>query len=228
MYQDLVLAAGPFTSWIFDTLFEGHQMQLGNYSQAAYWFEIGVDDMTDGANVGLRFPTAAVSEPQLEDEVSMVLRLDDNLVAVSGIATQTVNLPLRPHYALKSSRGSKVEYLMAVSVQYLDKEIDVGDESLAARGRHYLSTANSGNPLIDRIPSSGLGKVCEDAEEHNSCGVWLCYGFGKYGTTLAPGAARMLVNKMLRGRTEYNDYDFSRPIYEKPRAKGKAAVNVRS
>ena len=126
-------------------------------------------------------------------------------------------------HADELSRG-KIRELNTVASKYLSKKrLLVNNKvSIVGRGRSELSVANDGNPIIDKVSTSGLwiSPGSSAADEH-PCGVWLCYGFGRYGTMLAPGAARMLVSKMFGKGPNVDDSNFLLTQYVKTNDMGK-------
>ena len=222
--QNLILAAGPFTTGIFNSLFNAHRVELKNHVQSTHWFHTTMNDIAEKDDIGLRLPQAAESEALLENEITVLPLLEESALAVSATTKGSANKELNRNAALTPREG-KTSALRAVAAKYMnDNRLDVGDKKQTLKkGRSELSVANDGNPIIDRVPPSALGIVCnDDLEDQQPFGVWLCYGFGRFGTMLAPGAARMLVSKMFRGSAGQDDDDmFSLPAYIKPEAAGK-------
>lgn len=180
----------------------------------------------DGAgDVGLSLAGGVPSTGKtLEVGIRMVSRPTTRIIQVSGWETGDRNTKVHPQYALQPNTG-RVREVRAAAAEYLDGIPDIQED---ARGRSLTSTANGGNPIIDKVPVSGLGRMCDEELDRDPCGVWLCYGLGKHGTMLAPGAAHMLVSKMVGRPSEHDGYDFSLPMYSRPEAKGKGKNKVRS
>jgi glycine/D-amino acid oxidase-like deaminating enzyme len=66
------------------------------------------------------------------------------------------------------------------------------DENAFKQGQSYISTAtDTGLPIIDKIPACEVDDRCS-GENESPLGIWLCYGFGRYGTTPAPDVARAM------------------------------------
>ncbi|KAK3700907.1 hypothetical protein LTR37_015710 [Vermiconidia calcicola] len=228
---NLILAAGPFTTEIFDCLFEKHHLQdLHNLVRAVHWFRIASENVTPADDIALRIPKAALSVPQLQNEITLVAQPEGKTIAVSGFGSAVRNINLGQDEALKPKKP-KTSALRSISAEYLNKDgLDVMKKAhIQSKGRSEISEANDGAPIIDRVPVSGLGVAYKnETDDHYLCGVWLCYGFGRHGTMLAPGAARVLVEKMFTGSSGLEDGECRIPEYieQKPmgtdKGKGRA------
>ena len=219
---NLVVAAGAYTTGIFTQVFPESTLVLENHIQKAHWIHADHESVSDESSAAVRIPDAAASTERLGDEVVMALQPPSKILTISAISSSPVSRDLTSSNALDPGRG-KVSDLRLVAAKYLNSEVfDIVDKNKYDwKGRSELSTGNSHNPIIDRVKPSGLGYVCTDEEDMHPRGVWLCYGFGRYGTTLAPGAARMLVSRMIHGCHGMDNYDFSLPEYTKPKLNGK-------
>ena len=166
----------------------------------------------------LRIPNAAENEKKLENEILIVPNVSDDVLAVSGTVSHTINEDLNFELAQRPARGKTGE-LRGVAAKYLDPDrVEVKEKSnIVDRGRSELSVANGMRPVIYRVPAWGV-----------SGGVWLCYGFGKHGTMVAPGAAKILVSKMLGKRSDAVSADdsYRRPGPVEPQAKGKGRAKA--
>ena len=218
--RNLVLAAGPFTTWIFDDLFTTQQLGLDNYVQRGHWLHVRSKTFLSNEEIALRFPNAADTIPRFEKEITMVPRIGDKEIAVSAMEEQVIRRSLDANHACTDKLG-KSSKLVPVLAKYVDRDVvSIDEERILHRGCSVISTANDQNPIIDKVPTSGLGRNCSEEEDRNPCGVWLCYGFGRHGTMLAPGAACMLVSMIVKGRREANCFDFTVPVYAKPKQDG--------
>lgn len=196
----LVLAAGPFTSWIFHQLFDKSLAKPENHVGSAHWFHLSSKSTSGLDDVALSLPRAAQSEPRLRNELSLVALPEESTIKVSGFAAATEMKHLEPVDAITTRKGKTVE-LKALTKGYLNRPgVDVHNkEQIRATGRAELSIANGGAPMIERASISSLTRDSNATTgDNNSRGVWLCYGFGRYGTMLAPGAARVLVCKIMK------------------------------
>lgn len=225
--HNLILAAGPFTTGIFNDIFKGHSLKLENHVQGAHWYHVGLDRRGGEYDVGLRIPQAAKAEPRLEDEIRVVSRGGNMALEVSATAKGAVDKDLDRSAALTPRKGKTTE-LKSISAKYVNQtSLDVdkdGHVAILSKGRSELSVANGGRPIIDRVPASDLNMGSKDGTANGRlCDVWLCYGFGRYGTMLAPGAARMLVAKMFGTSYGADDNAFSLPenVTHKSGGKGK-------
>lgn len=200
--NNLVLAAGAFTTGIFNKLFATAPLELENNMRSAHWFRVkATPDFVD-RNAAYRFPHAAESVDRLENEVYIVTDANDSTIVVSNIATSVASKHLNTSLVLDPSHG-KISELKNVAARCIENKVaDVLSKSnITTRGRSEISVANDMRPIIDTVTCSGIGLAgMDDLEGQQSCGLWLCYGFGKHGTMLAPGAARMTVSRIFGNR----------------------------
>lgn len=80
-------------------------------------------------------------------------------------------------------------------------------KSGSGSGSTTISTAFNHRPLIDMIPWHVVDPrtketVAEDKIKTRLLGIYVAYGFGRHGTTLAPGVARIVVSKMVGGKED--------------------------
>ncbi|KAK6429196.1 hypothetical protein LTR95_014654 [Oleoguttula sp. CCFEE 5521] len=68
--------------------------------------------------------------------------------------------------------------------------------------KHTSVGRTSGMPVIDKIPWEVLGSI---NDRDSTLGIHMCYGFGRYGTSLAPGAAKVVVNRIFGEETGIDD-----------------------
>ena len=228
--RNLVLAAGPFTTRIFSKLFMNTPLELENHVQASNWFQVKTAAMMSGASAAFRFPHAAESEGRIDNEIYMITDPSDNSIAVSGIATHVRHIALSKDLAEESKHGKTSELKVVAAKVLKANETDVETKSnIIRRGCSELSVANGMRPIIDGVPASGIERAFNDEEDDSRpCGVWLCYGFGKFGTMLAPGAAKILVEKMFGKMSDLMAVhdDFRLPPYQKPQTKGKGKAKA--
>ena len=179
----------------------------------------------DENDTALGFPDAAESERLLEHEIRMVPNVSQNVLVVSGTTAQLESTDLTSSLARESGRSHTRE-LRGIAATYLDAaRVDVKDKSnIVESGRSELSVAHGMRPVIDRVLASSIRKDATVLHPGGvSSGVWLCYGFGKHGTMVAPGAAKILVSKMFSKQSEAVSVDdrFGIPVYVNPQGLGK-------
>jgi glycine/D-amino acid oxidase-like deaminating enzyme len=227
--KNLVLAAGPFTTGIFGKLFKNTPLELENHVQGSDWFHIKTSAIGSRAGAAFRFPRAAEFENRMNNEIYMITNPSDKTITISGTTTHIKNTDMNAERAQEPSRGKTSELKLVAAKHLNEAEIDLKKDNIVHRGRSELSVANGMRPIIDRVPASSIGLACKDEKEDcQPCGVWLCYGFGKFGTMLAPGAAKILVSKMFGGRSDsmVADDDFRLPRHQKPQVEGKGKAKV--
>lgn len=194
-------------------------MELDNDVQRVHRLNVLLKDVAEEDHTVVRLPTAAKDTKRFEDEVKMSLMPGIKSVTVSAISSKTRPLNLFTKLATTPNL-SRDDILRSLAADFLNHDdFDVMNKKAHPGKAHcsVISTANDGNPIIDKVPPSALGRLAFKNEDACPMGVWLCYGFGAYGTTLAPGAARILVERMMfEEEAGLTDYDFSLPAYVKP------------
>lgn len=215
--NNLILAAGPFTTGIYNSLFKNSAVKLENNVQGVHGFKAVLDKKEDSEKMVIRLHDAAKDNERLENEVRMARFPLVPFLAVSAVSKTTSTRDFTPDDALSPSVGKSSD-LRTIAANYLNHDgMDVADKKKhGQKFRFEICTANGNNPIIDKVPASALGFVVFGDEDLCPFGVWLCYGFGQHGTTLAPGAARLLVSRIFYGEEGDSNYDFSLPMYEKP------------
>ncbi|TKA73598.1 hypothetical protein B0A55_05720 [Friedmanniomyces simplex] len=194
--QNVILAAGPYTTGIFKDVYPDSPLKIGNKSQFALWFPVAVDNKLARDNIGLVFPDVAAEDTELEDEVTMVGRPASHQVIVAGLGTESREGPVSPAEALDLDivNGRPIRHLRRLAGRRLGEE--AVSYKNAPRGCALVSTLTGKLPVIAKVPASALGRRCEPGADGKPNGVWLCFGFGMRGTTLAPGAARALWRRL--------------------------------
>ena len=226
---NLVLTAGPFTTTAFRSLYGDGPLELENHVKYCDWFHAPVVTASSKDWSALIVKGIAADSESLEDRIAMVPKLSSNMIEISAVSKSTTNIDMELSDALQPTNGRTRE-LRRIAAQFLEiEDLDVTDKRQArTQGRSLISTANKDCPIMDKVPASGLGMTSSESQDARPTGVWLCYGFGHYGTTLAPGVARVFGRKIFGEAPGIGDYDFCIPEFVKPMAtvdskgKGKA------
>ncbi|KAI6805214.1 hypothetical protein KC327_g7438 [Hortaea werneckii] len=193
--QNLILAAGAYTSGIVQYLFPQNSLQLENHVRDAHWYHTLVPDMTKEDDIGLLFPTLAESDRLLDDKMIMVSSQEDEIISIIGQDRESKNISLSPADAMADHSGDRnaLRHLKRLIAERL-RPVD-GDRRYT-KGSSLISSSNNGLPVLDAVPTSLLFNTAESETCKQESGLWLCFGFGMYGTTLAPGAARAICRRM--------------------------------
>ncbi|KAI7282801.1 hypothetical protein KC345_g3281 [Hortaea werneckii] len=193
--QNLILAAGAYTSGIVQYLFPQNSLQLENHVREAHWYHTLVSDMTKEDDIGLLLPTIAESDRLLDDKVITVSSQEDEIVSIIGQDRESKNIPLSPADAMADHPGDR-NALRHLKRFIAERLRPINCDRRYTEGSSLISSSRNGLPVIDAVPTSMLfNNTSSDASKQES-GLWLCFGFGMYGTTLAPGAARAICRRM--------------------------------
>ena len=181
--ENLILAAGPFTTWIFKDMFTGSRLHLENHVQGAYWLDVDEDIEKTGTHLSLRFFNQRDRSSKFERDLLVSSRTNHmkacNTLRISGVAAWTEDLVLEPNIALHPRDGKTKDLRKAMSKYLSTDHFDINSEPRQAKGCCELSTANDGNPIVDRVPAAALGIQCDEGRQAVPGGTWLCYGFGR-------------------------------------------------
>lgn len=198
--SNLVLAAGAYTTHLLAQLVGHLPVAMPNYLRTAHWMEVefalesrAVDD------IGLRIMDAGMNDDQLQDEITVVATPPgEGIVRLAGYTAANHDKPLD----VQDQSGVKLKSLKVAAAPYLrvGRFNEKIDKFVRASGRSDLSVGPKEAPVIDRLPRSFLGGPGEEeGKSGGSGGLWLCYGFGRFGTTLAPAAAMCIVEQITSG-----------------------------
>lgn len=217
--HNVVFAAGPWTTEVFKHMYGKSTLKLENHVQLAYSYRLQNASMSPKDDVGLLFPELAEADEALDDKITMVGQTSNNTVIVTGVGSETKNTMLSALEARDPVLGEArpLRHLKRIAAKRLnDEDKDVLNTNNVDRNFSFISTSDQKYPIIDKVPTSGLGRVCTGDEDKRPCGIWLCFGLGMYGTTLAPGAARALCRRMFGEKSGIDDVNFAIPLYTQP------------
>lgn len=210
--QNLVLAAGPWTTEIFKNLFPHSGLVMENQIRLVPWFRVPMSLSQACDDVGLVFPDLATLNDVLEDEIMMVAQAQTQHLIITGASAATRDQFLHPKDALDPSNDDlrPARCLKKIANKKLGHP---GPDTLtdAHMGFSLVSTSDEDLPVLDKVPASSLGAVCSGDKDCRPCGVWLCFGFGLYGTSLAPGIARALCRRMFGEKSGIDDSTLAIP-----------------
>lgn len=215
---NLIIASGPFTTGIYDDLFPEHSLAFENNVQYAVRLTAQIDGIAEAEVPSLYIPAGAIQNPKLEPAISLTGRYRDGTITLSAVRKRSTDKPLAPAHALTAPAGKKSDLpdILEQHINLRDPEamdVDSGRKrkrrtdsaSPPAEARLVDSSASfigtSGpedRPIITKVPHHLL---YEERIKHASSrrnGVWLCFGFGYYGTYLAPGAAKLMAKIFFR------------------------------
>lgn len=202
-YSHLIFAAGPFTTFIVSELFwEGEQSGLSNTHWRYFWMDVPLkqrpgrssesEDDDEREDTGL---TVLTNDASTVGMMTMVARHGSNSIEVSAAAKEKSKSDLDYANAVSPPSENR-DLLKNLARQYLDAKHLADDLDDLPEDAAFISVAKGKHPYIDllRLPIDDKGNMGERSN------VWLSYGFGRFGTTLAPGAARQLVERMFQGQ----------------------------
>lgn len=191
--HNLILAAGPWTPMALKML-AIWLPDVDNFQQRYEWTRIGCAGFQDRDDVGLMLRSRAFGEGAL---ISTQTETNEILVAtVRGEQNNSHVTPTeaRVKHGIGDQSNSKARKLAKKQIVGFDEAEDATD---VVDGRSLISTSFNQRPIIGKIPAELLDERHE-GEDDNPMGIYLAFGFGRFGTTLAPGAATILRRMICR------------------------------
>ncbi|KAK3070464.1 hypothetical protein LTR53_010420 [Teratosphaeriaceae sp. CCFEE 6253] len=205
--QNVILAAGPWTTGILKALCPKSKLDLGNNVKEVLWVRVNEVDMAKGDSIALLLPDVACDDDTLEDEVTMTGRHRSRQVIIAGVSSKSINDDVQPPDAIDPQLGEAkpLHHLQRLAERRLG---GITDSDHTTEGFALVSTSARKLPIIDRVPASASSVDNECGADIRQSGVWLCFGFGFHGTTLAPGAARVLCRRLFGKASGIDDNAF--------------------
>lgn len=210
---NLVLAAGPYTSQIFKDLRPSMSLELENHIQHRNVLEMSINPSLQEKDV--TFHVTVPTEGELEPELTMLKRSDpatnEHKLLISASDAQIENKTLN-HLKARGLDFSELDlsHFQNLASSYLNANTLAATSPTEAR--HYICTANNGNPIIDRVLLEEAPKT--ESVEGNlwvDQNIWLCYGFGNWGTFLAPAVGVQVARGILKEEEFFDGFDFELP-----------------
>lgn len=187
----LLIAAGAWTQWVFDTLFPMAKMDIPVSKLAGHSLVVKSPRWTEEMeNQGCHAIFTTMSDGLSPEAFSRtggeiwIGGVNDPNAALPGIATDA-----------KVDQASIAE-LMNVAKRLLGRE---GEDELEVvrEGICFRPVTHSGQPILAMIPDDKLGAI----ETRHDGGVYVAAGHGPWGISLGPGTGRCMAEMMERRAT---------------------------
>lgn len=203
----LVLAAGPFTKTLFHQLFPSSPAHLGNRVHTTEWLEIAHPSMVMEQEAGVMIPGPTAEDDAFVGDVGFVVDPSKQALKISCSRKPARASELKQRDALER-RHTSAAALSEVADRHLNPaKAVIGDQSkIIAHGLAYVSTGPGRAPVIGRVRPQLLDPTSDSADGGT---VWLCYGFGNLGTTVAPGVGAAVAENLYRGHPTIDLGDFA-------------------
>lgn len=203
--KQVVLACGPWTPTVYETLFPSSPIQLQSTTDAGDWILCKSPCPTTQAS------TAFVSFANIIGEKLEFAGRDDGTIWVCG--RRNLTAPLPSPGTLDEPDEKLVEELSGRARDWLNWQCNCTKThhdsfQLVSKGRAFRPATKSGLPIISEVASSELSSsaTTDGQDAKSSSGVFVCWGHGSYGLTLSMGSGR-LVSQLMHG--EKPDIDLS-------------------
>ncbi|KAH9810752.1 fad dependent oxidoreductase [Teratosphaeria destructans] len=202
-FANLVLAAGPWTTEIFKTLYPRNSVDPENHVCCIPWYRTTLSHpMNSPDDIALIHTFLAAKSDDLEPEVTFSARASSQTVTIAATPQRIEVKDLHPNDAIDPVADLRTQRAILALKQAAGSCIPGGVQRLETSefGYSFVSTATeAGLPVIAQVPVEMIG----DMEMEGGLGagqeqsaVWLCYGFGMFGTALAPGVGKVMARKM--------------------------------
>ncbi|KAK4935191.1 hypothetical protein LTR28_010419 [Elasticomyces elasticus] len=107
-----------------------------------------------------------------------------------------------------------------IGSKYLKMKIGL-QTAINRSGRSFISESKDGLPVIAKVPASALGVrrgwINKTRYDIRPFGVWVCFGHGGHGLTLASGSAKLMTSMILGAQPEIDCSPFALPGYGRSR-----------
>jgi glycine/D-amino acid oxidase-like deaminating enzyme len=210
----LIIAAGPFTTGIYKALFPNSKLDLQNHVQQVQ--RIQLRDVNMSANGSGAMFLKNVASDDFEDTMKIISNKEKGTVDASMILRNRKDLPLTGKTTIKHNRRL-ADTLLARAAEHLTSfgdDVEIDRSKVSHQSRSWISTGNCGRPVVGKVPVGPLG---------DSDGVFLAYGFGNFGTTLAPKVGD-IITKLVCGEeldSGIMDFEVGTSATERPKRKAK-------
>ncbi|EME88049.1 uncharacterized protein MYCFIDRAFT_75885 [Pseudocercospora fijiensis CIRAD86] len=204
----LVLAAGPFTPSLLATLSPHRQLALENNPRLYQWVQIKGAGLPkfDKAAVIMQLPEGA----RFQGPAQVAAR--QGMIEISRLYSAIPDYILDHDDATRERVGNSTPLRFIAAETLSLPGIHLADRRHTSQGVSIVSTGNESSPVIGKVPGwlvGSTGKASRASTGDESRGVWLAYGFGAFGTTIAPGVARLLAQLVLGEEPEIDPFDFA-------------------
>lgn len=220
--SNLIIAAGPFTTGIYSTLFPNSHLALRN--QVQHIEQLKVKDVKIRAEGDEAVSATDLISSDYPGSITLSASPTDHTAQVYVAREGVEDSSLGAQAAPKHSKGDVKSLLRLAStlVTSFESDTQINISNVAGVSRSAISTGNNACPVIGKVPSEAPG----DSE-----GVIVAYGFGMFGTTLAPAVGQD-VSQLVCNEEPTNDLTAYRirPGSEelKPTAQGKAQATAKA
>lgn len=199
--KQILLACGPWTPTVYETLFPSSSVRLHWTTDAGDWISCNNPCSTTEAS------TAFVSFADLVDEKMEFAARNDGSVWACGTRNFTADLPspcqvAQPDEEIINVLEERARKWLNWSCHCVEKHPH--QFQLLSKGRDFRPATPTGLPIISEVPSSVLNNTSEGADGKGSSasGIFVCWGHGSYGLTLGMGSGRLISQLMLGKQTD--------------------------
>lgn len=193
--KQVLLACGPWTPSIYETLFPTSRLRLQWVTDAGDWI------LCKNPCPSTQNTTAFVSFANLVGEKLEFAARNDGTIWACGRRNHYAPLP-PPSYAEEPDEALVVE-LSAHARRWLDwscrcTEEHGGPVQVVKKGRAFRPATKSGLPLMTEVDFLKLNSESKTGSDTGKCssGLFICWGHGSYGLTLGMGSGRLMSQLM--------------------------------
>lgn len=203
--KQLLLACGPWTPSIYETLFPTSRLRLQWTTDAGDWI------LCKNPCPSTQNTTAFVSFANLVGEKLEFAARNDGTIWGCGRRNHNAPLPFPCH--TEEPDEALIAELSAHARRWLDwscrcREEHAGLVHVVKKGRAFRPATKSALPLMTEVESLRLTSNSKTVSDTETCSsdLFVCWGHGSYGLTLGMGSGR-LMSQLMSG--EEPDIDLS-------------------
>ncbi|KAM7187758.1 FAD dependent oxidoreductase superfamily [Naviculisporaceae sp. PSN 640] len=206
--KQVVLACGPWTPTIYQTLFPSSPIHLQWNTDAGDWAE------WENPCPTTQLTTAFVSFAHIIGEKLEFAARNNGTIWACGRRNLTALLP--PTGQMDKPDPSLIQELNGRALEWINwgcrcKETTHRQLQVLNSGRAFRPASKTSLPIISEVPSPDLtGGGCSNdgsnqenqARKKSPSGVFVCWGHGSYGLTLGMGSGKLMSQLMSREKTD--------------------------
>ncbi|CZT22687.1 uncharacterized protein RCC_08392 [Ramularia collo-cygni] len=218
--SNLVVAAGPFTPQVYARLFLNSQLCLENNVQRVQKLQLEKVRMR---GKGDNILATGMKAREYDGDMTIVINANEHTGDVYMTEKHDGNNVLGVADALKHNKGTALSLLQLAAKHVVSSQDGDGinESHLVDKSRSTVSTGTFGCPVIGAVPKG-------PKTPGDSAGVFLAYGFGMFGTTVAPIVGEIITALVCGKAASISLLDFqilTVPQVAKLNAQRKAAAN---
>ncbi|KAG0645083.1 oxidoreductase [Hyphodiscus hymeniophilus] len=188
----ILIAAGAWSSRVFETLFPNSDMKLPISSLAGHSLVVRSPRWSkEHEGKGCHAVFTAGEDGYSPEIFSRI----GGEIYVAGLNDASLALPSLPTESKIEEKSIKI--LKETAKQLLGEKEDLDDLEVLKTGLCFRPVTHKGTPILVKLPEKSLGSI--ETRGGDEGGVWLAAGHGPWGISLSLGSGKVMA-EMIQGR----------------------------